>query len=83
MAPISHLPAWGFLLLVNVILLIFGMFMDDAASAVVLGPIIAPIAWSLGIDPIHIGAIFCTNLVIGRNATVRYCPVRHQPHRQG
>lgn len=65
MAPISHLPAWGFLLLVNVILIIFGMFMDDAASAVVLGPIIAPIAWSLGIDPIHIGAIFCTNLVIG------------------
>jgi len=65
LAPISHFPVWAFLLLVNILLLFFGMFMDDAASTVVLGPIIAPIAWSLGVDPIHIGAIFCINLVIG------------------
>jgi TRAP-type C4-dicarboxylate transport system permease large subunit len=41
------------------------MFMDDYASVVVLGPIIAPVAWELGIDPLQIGAIICINLVVG------------------
>jgi len=63
--PLSDLPAWGFLLIVNILLLINGMLMDDAASVVIWGPIIAPIAWKLGIDPLHIGAIVCINLVIG------------------
>jgi len=51
--------------MVNVLLLINGMFMDDYASVVILGPILAPIAWKLGIDPLQIGAIICVNLVIG------------------
>jgi len=63
--PLSQLPRWGFLLLLNIILLVQGMFMDDYASVVILGPIIAPIAWQLGIDPLHIGAIICINLGIG------------------
>jgi len=62
---LTQLPAWLFLLLLNVFLLINGMFMDDGASAIVWGPIIAPIAWALGIDPLQIGAIVCINLVIG------------------
>ena len=65
MAPLSTLSPWLFLLLVNVVLLINGMFMDDYASIVILAPIIAPIAWSLGIDPLHIAVIICINLVIG------------------
>lgn len=65
MGPLSGLPAWGFLLMVNIALLINGMFMDDYASVVVLGPIIAPVAWNLGVDPLQIGAIICINLVIG------------------
>lgn len=64
-APFSALPTWVFLLIVNVFLLICGMFMDDYASTVILAPIIAPIAWAMGIDPIHIGLIFCINLVVG------------------
>jgi len=64
-APLSSLPVWIFLLLVNILLLINGMFMDDYASVVVLGPIIAPVAWKLGVDPLQIGAIICVNLVIG------------------
>ena len=64
-APLSNLPVWVFLLLVNILLLINGMFMDDYASVVVLGPIIAPVAWKLGIDPLQIVAIICVNLVIG------------------
>lgn len=63
--PMSALPPWVFLLIVNVLMLICGMFMDDYASTVILAPIIAPIAWALGIHPLHIGAVFCINLVIG------------------
>lgn len=65
MGPLSTLPPWLFLLLVNVVLLINGMFMDDYASIVILAPIIAPIAWTLGIHPLHIAVIICINLVIG------------------
>jgi len=39
--------------------------MDDYASVLLYSPIIAPIAWHLGINPIHIGLIVCMNLVIG------------------
>lgn len=63
--PMSHMPQWLFLLLVNIVLLICGCFMDDYASIVILAPIIAPIAWQLGVDPLHIGIIICVNLVIG------------------
>lgn len=63
--PLSQMPTWLFLLMVNVLLLINGCFMDDYASVVVWGPIIAPIAWTLGVDPIHIGLIICLNLVVG------------------
>ncbi len=63
--PLATLPQWAFLLMVNVALLVNGMFMDDYASVVVLGPIIAPVAWKLGVDPLQIGAIICINLVIG------------------
>ena len=58
-------PAWAYLLLVNILLLINGMFMDDYASVIVLGPILAPIAWAMGVDPLQIGVIICVNLVIG------------------
>jgi tripartite ATP-independent transporter DctM subunit len=63
--PLSQVQPWLFLLVLNLLLLLNGMFMDDYASVVVLGPILAPIAWALGIHPIHIGVIICVNLVIG------------------
>ena len=63
--PLSQLPIVLFLLLVNIFLLINGCFMDDYASVIIIGPILAPIAWQFGIDPIHIGIIICVNLVIG------------------
>ena len=62
---LSGLPVWSFLLAVNIILLMVGMFMDDGASVVIFGPIIGAIGWSLGLEPIHIGLIICINLVIG------------------
>ncbi len=63
--PLSQMPPWVFLLLVNVVLLICGCFMDDYASIVILAPIIAPVAWQLGIHPLHIAVIVCINLVVG------------------
>lgn len=63
--PLSQIPPWLFLMLVNILLLITGCFMDDYASVVILAPIIAPIAWAMGIEPLHIAAVICINLVVG------------------
>lgn len=63
--PLSSIPPWMFLMFVNILLLITGCFMDDYASIVILAPIIAPIAWELGIHPLHIAVVICINLVVG------------------
>jgi TRAP-type C4-dicarboxylate transport system permease large subunit len=54
-----------FLALVNVLFLVIGMFLDMGFAIIVLGPLIAPIAYQYGIDPIHFGLITCVNLTIG------------------
>jgi tripartite ATP-independent transporter DctM subunit len=54
-----------FLLLVNILLLFVGLWMDPAAAIVVLVPILLPIAQNLGVDPVHFGLVVCINLVIG------------------
>lgn len=54
-----------FLLLVNILLLIMGMFMDGSAAVIILAPIFTPIAATMGISVIHFGIIMVLNLVIG------------------
>lgn len=54
-----------FLMLVNVMVLITGMFMETLASIIILAPILAPVAAQFGIDPIHFGLIMVVNLAIG------------------
>lgn len=54
-----------FLILLNVFLLIVGMFMESFTAIIVLMPIFFPIAQGYGIDPIHFGVIVCVNLAIG------------------
>ncbi|MFR5600916.1 MAG: TRAP transporter large permease [Lachnospiraceae bacterium] len=54
-----------FLMLVNVMLLIVGCFCEAGAAMVILAPLLAPIAQTLGIDLIHFGIIMMTNLAIG------------------
>ncbi|MCO5158636.1 MAG: TRAP transporter large permease [Aquamicrobium sp.] len=54
-----------FLLAVNLLLLVFGLFMDPLPGVMVLVPILAPIAHSLGIDPIHFAMVVILNLTIG------------------
>ena len=59
------LPAWGFLIVVNILLLIFGNFMEPTSVVLILTPIIFPIATQLGIDPIHLGVMMVLNMQIG------------------
>jgi TRAP-type C4-dicarboxylate transport system permease large subunit len=54
-----------FLLLLNVFLLITGALLDIFSAIIIVVPLIAPIAISYGIDPVHLGIIFLTNLEIG------------------
>ncbi|MBJ2271219.1 C4-dicarboxylate TRAP transporter large permease protein DctM [Pseudomonas sp. MF6772] len=55
----------GFLLMVNVVLLIAGSFMEPSAIVLILAPIFFPIAMKLGIDPIHLGIVMVVNMEIG------------------
>ena len=54
-----------FLLVVNVLLLVVGCFMEALAAMLILIPILTPIAAQLGIDPVQFGVIFLLNLMIG------------------
>ena len=55
----------GFLLLVNLVLFVVGTFMEALATILILGPILAPVAQSYGIDPVHLGIIFIVNVATG------------------
>ncbi|UQG59340.1 TRAP transporter large permease [Marinobacter sp. M3C] len=55
----------SFLLAVNVMLLIVGMFIETSAAILVLAPIFTPIAIMYGIDPVHFGLIVVVNLALG------------------
>ncbi|WP_163650243.1 TRAP transporter large permease [Modicisalibacter sp. 'Wilcox'] len=55
----------AFLLAVNVMLLVVGMFVETSAAILVLAPIFTPIAVQYGIDPVHFGLIIVVNLALG------------------
>lgn len=54
-----------FLVLLNIVLLIIGMFMESFSAIIVFMPILFPIAQSFGVDPVHFGIIATVNLAIG------------------
>ena len=56
---------WTFLLAINILLLVVGMFIETSAAILVLGPVLAPIAISYGIDPVHFGIVMIVNLAMG------------------
>jgi len=51
--------------IVNILLLLIGMFMDAMAAMLILSPILAPILINLGWHPLHVGLIICVNLSLG------------------
>lgn len=59
------LQPWTFLIVVNILLLIAGNFMEPSAIILILAPILFPIAMELGIDPVHLGIIMVVNMEIG------------------
>jgi C4-dicarboxylate transporter DctM subunit len=56
---------WLILLLINILLLIAGVFLDAIAAILILTPVLYPIILEFGIDPIHFGIIMILNLEIG------------------
>jgi C4-dicarboxylate transporter DctM subunit len=56
---------WQFLIVVNLLLLVAGMFMEPTGIILIMAPILFPIASRLGIDPVHLGIILVVNLEIG------------------
>lgn len=60
-----NLEAWQFLIVVNIILLVAGAFMEPSAIILIMVPILFPIATQLGIDPIHLGIMMVVNMEIG------------------
>ena len=59
------MEAWQFLIVVNILLLVAGMFMEPTGIILIMAPILFPIATQLGIDPVHLGIIMVVNLEIG------------------
>ena len=56
---------WVFLLVVNVFLLVVGMFIEGNAALIVLVPLLHPVAVAYGIDPIHFAMVFIFNITLG------------------
>jgi tripartite ATP-independent transporter DctM subunit len=62
---VAHGNKYIFLLMVNIILIIAGCFIDANSALYILCPILFPISKTLGIDPVHLGAIMVVNLALG------------------
>lgn len=56
---------FGLLIIINIIFLIIGMFMDSNVAIMIFTPILLPSLIAMGIDPIHFGVVICLNVVIG------------------
>lgn len=62
----AGLSPFGFLLVVNVALIVIGALMDSVSATLVFAPLLAPIAIEVyGIDPVHFGVVFVVNMEIG------------------
>lgn len=56
---------WVLLLIVNLLLLVVGMFMETLAAILIIAPIITPALVQAGVDPVHLGIVVVLNLMIG------------------
>jgi C4-dicarboxylate transporter, DctM subunit len=60
-----NMGPWGFLLLVNLMLLVAGNFMEPSSIILIMAPILFPTAMKLGIDPVHFGILIDVNMEVG------------------
>ena len=56
---------WVFLIIVDILMLISGCFLDPVPAVMIYAPLLAPVATSFGVDPIHFGVLMVVGLVIG------------------
>ena len=56
---------WMFLILVNILLLAAGNFMEPSSIVLIMAPILFPVAVRLGIDPVHFGIMIVVNMEVG------------------
>jgi C4-dicarboxylate transporter DctM subunit len=61
----KHLGVIGFLLFVNIILLLAGNVMEPSSIVLIMAPLLFPVAIKLGIDPIHFGIMMTVNMEVG------------------
>ncbi|RJF82181.1 TRAP transporter large permease subunit [Azospirillum cavernae] len=61
----QNMGVWVFLLVVNILLLAAGNFMEPSSIVLILAPILFPVAMKLGIDPVHFGIIMVVNMEVG------------------
>lgn len=57
--------ATTYMVILIILLLIVGALMDSAPAILILAPILVPIGLNLGIDPLHLGIVFCVTLIVG------------------
>lgn len=61
-----HIHSPGvFLLAVNLLLVVVGALLDEFSSVVLLAPLLAPMGLAFGVDPVHLGVVFLSNLGLG------------------
>mgnify|MGYP000291579520 CR=1 FL=1 len=60
-----EISAWQFLIVINLLLLVWGCFMDPLSAILLLTPVLVPVVDALGIDKVHFGIIMTLNLAIG------------------
>ena len=53
------------LLVINIMLLILGMFIEGGAAMIILAPLLVPVVVGLGVDPVHFGLVIIVNIMIG------------------
>lgn len=63
-ATAADLKPWQFLLALNIMMLILGMFLDAIAVMLIVTPIVLPVLGPLGIDPVHFGIVLIVNMEI-------------------
>jgi C4-dicarboxylate transporter DctM subunit len=61
----SHMPRWGFLMLVNLVLIAAGLFLDGVPMILTCIPVLYPAALAVGVDPIHFAIIVVVNIELG------------------
>ncbi|PGH54234.1 C4-dicarboxylate ABC transporter permease [Azospirillum palustre] len=61
----QNMGVWVFLLVVNIILLAAGNFMEPSSIVLIMAPILFPVAMKLGIDPVHFGILIIVNMEVG------------------